>query len=125
MKNTLSTRRKPGRARAKRPLRRSSTIRIAAVVDDSLAEESPTTTVRKGTRMTDPRVDAIAGSPVAVEDVSNVITGLVTEFRDVPHLCDWTYIDEEARVMLLRLRSSNYRPYVIRLRWIICTNFSE
>ena len=82
MKTTLSIRRKPGRARAKRRLRRSSTIRIAAVADDSLAEESPTTTVRKGTRMTDPRVDAIAGGPAAVEAVNDAITGPVTEFGD-------------------------------------------
>ena len=80
MKTTLSIRRKPGRARAKRRLRRSS--RIRAVADDSLAEESPTTTVRKGTRMTDPRVDAIAGGPAAVEAVNDVITGPVTEFGD-------------------------------------------
>ena len=80
MKTTLSTRRKLGRARAKRRLRSSS--RIRAVADDSPAKESPTITVRKGTRMTDPRVDAIAGGLVAVEDVNNAITGPATEFGD-------------------------------------------
>ena len=80
MKTNLSTQRKPGRARAKRRLRRSS--RIRAVADDSLAKESPTTTVQKGGRMTDPRVDAIEGSLVAVEDVNNAITGHVIEFED-------------------------------------------
>ena len=82
MKITLSTRRKPGRARAKRRLRRSSRIRIVAVADDSLAKESPTTTVREGTRIIDPRVDAIAGGPVAAEAVNDAITGPVIEFGD-------------------------------------------
>ena len=100
MKTNHSTLRKPGRARAKRRPRRSR-IRIAVVADASLAKASPTTTAQKGGRMTDPRVDAIEGSLVAVEDVNNAITGHVIEFRDAPHLYDWTYIDEEARVMLL------------------------
>ena len=84
MKNTLSTRRKPGRARAKRRLRRSSRIRIAAVAvaDDSLAKESPTTTVREGTRIIDPRVDAIVGGPVVAGAVNNASTGPATEFGD-------------------------------------------
>ena len=82
MKTTLSTRRKLGRARAKRRLRRSSRIRIAAVADDSLAKESPTTPVREGTRIIDPRVDAIVGGPVAVEAVNDAITGPVIEFGD-------------------------------------------
>ena len=80
MKTNLSTQRKPGRARAKRRLRRSS--RIRAVADDSLAKESPTTTVREGTRIIDPRVDAIVDSPVAVEAVNDAIAGPVIEFGD-------------------------------------------
>ena len=79
MKTNHSILRKPGRARAKRRLRRS---RIKAVADDSLAKESPTTTVREGTRIIDPRVDAIAGGPAVAEAVNNVSTGLVTEFGD-------------------------------------------
>jgi hypothetical protein len=82
MKTNLSTLRKPGRVRAKRRLRRS---RIRVVVDDSPAEESPTITVRKGTQMTDPRVDAVEGSPAAVEDVNNGTTGHVTEFGEALH----------------------------------------
>ena len=81
MKTNHSTLRKPGRARAKRRPRRSR-IRIAVVADASLAKASPTTTDREGTRIIDPRVDAIVDSPVAVEAVNDAIAGPVIEFGD-------------------------------------------
>ena len=100
MKTNLSTLRKPGRARAKRRLRRSR-IRIAAVVDDSPGKASPTTTAQKGGRIIDPRVDAIAGSPVTAEDVNNAITGHVIEFGKALHgRCDTAQV--------LRVRSDNH-----------------
>ncbi len=77
MRATLSTLRRPGRARATRRLRSS---RIGAEDDVSLAMANPTATVRMGKQITSPMVGARAGVQAAAEAANNASIGPVNEF---------------------------------------------
>ena len=76
MRITLSTPRRPGRARA---TRRPRSSRIGAVAGVSLAMANPMATARMANQITNPMMGAMAGVQVAGE-VANVSTRLVTEF---------------------------------------------
>ena len=77
MRATLSTPRRPGRARATR-LPRSS--KIGAVAAASLAMAIPTATAQMANQITSPMVDAMVGVQAAAEDANNASTRPVTEF---------------------------------------------
>ena len=77
MRITLSTPRRPGRARA---TRRPRSSRIGAVAGASLAMANPMATARMGNQISNPTVDAIAGVQAAAEDANNASTRPVTEF---------------------------------------------
>ena len=77
MRTTLSTLRRPGRARATRRLRSS---RIGAVADAGLAMANPTAAVRMGNQITKPKVGAMVGVQAAAEAANNASIGSVTEF---------------------------------------------
>ena len=77
MMATLSTLRRPGRARATRRLRSS---RIGAVAGADLAMANPTAVARMANQITNPLVGATVGVQVAVEDANNASIGPVTEF---------------------------------------------
>ena len=76
MRITLSTPRRPGRARA---TRRPRSSRIGAVDGVSLAMVNPTATARTANQITSPMVDAMAAVQAAGE-VANASTRPVTEF---------------------------------------------
>ena len=77
MRATLSTLRRPGRARATRRLRSS---RIGAVADADLAMANPTAVARMANQITNPLVGAMVGVQVAAEDANNASIRPVTEF---------------------------------------------
>ena len=77
MRITLSTPRRPGRARA---TRRPRSSRIGAVAGASLAMANPMATARMGNQITSPMVDAMVGVQAAAEDANNASTRPVTEF---------------------------------------------
>ena len=77
MRATLSTLRRPGRARATRRLRSS---RIGAVAGAGLAMANPTAAVRMGNQITKPKVGAMVGVQAAAEAANNASIGPVTEF---------------------------------------------
>ena len=76
MMATLSTLRRPGRARATRRLRSS---RIGAVAGADLAMVNPTAVARMANQITNPLVGAMVGVQVAAED-ANASIRPVTEF---------------------------------------------
>ena len=84
MRITLSTPRRPGRARA---TRRPRSSRIGAVAGVSLAMANPMATARMANQITSPMVGARAGVQAAGE-VANASTRLVTEFGDVTEIHD-------------------------------------
>ncbi len=77
MRITLSTPRRPGRARA---TRRPRSSRIGAVAGASLAMANPTATARMGNQITSPMVDVRAGVQAAAEAANNASIGPVNEF---------------------------------------------
>ena len=77
MMATLSTLRRPGRARATRRLRSS---RIGAVAGADLAMANPTAAARMANQITNPTAGAIVGVQAAAEAANNASIGPVTEF---------------------------------------------
>ena len=79
MRATLSTPRRPGRARATRRPRRS---KIGAVVGARRAITNPTATTRMGNQITNPMVDAMVGVQAVAEAANNASTRPVNEFGE-------------------------------------------
>ena len=79
MRVTLSTLRRPGRARVTRLLRRS---KIGAVVGANRAITNPMANARMGNQTINPMVDTMVGVQAAAEVANNASTKPVNEFGE-------------------------------------------